>query len=136
MIVKFDEHLCMPTTRIEYSYYLMVQEAGLKMMPCRLMNEDGQWHVAPAYDYTFTVDTDAPFYVNRHSLSINGRTEDITAEDLLAAASRFGIKAAKPFIEKAAGIVSRYREFGRKAGIAEEWITIILKPTSARAEGV
>lgn len=27
----------MPTTRIEYSYYLMAQEAGLKMMPCRLL---------------------------------------------------------------------------------------------------
>ena len=37
MIIKFDEHLEMPTTRIEYSYYLMAKDAGLKMMPSRLI---------------------------------------------------------------------------------------------------
>lgn len=172
MIVKFDEHQKMPTTRIEYSYYLMAVDAGLQMMPSRLlegeqtahflterfdrrngkkvhiqtlaamnppadsyealfeaacrigvppgelrqlfrlmvlnvlggnvddhnknfsflMGDDGRWHVAPAYDYTFSVDPDAPYYVNRHSMTINNRTEGITAADLLEVARRYGIK--------------------------------------------
>ena len=37
MIVKFDEHQKMPTTRIEYSYYLMAVDAELQMMPSRLL---------------------------------------------------------------------------------------------------
>lgn len=37
MLVKFDEHLDIPTTRIEYSYYLMAMEVGLTMMPSRLV---------------------------------------------------------------------------------------------------
>ena len=57
-----------------------------------LMGDDGRWHVAPAYDYTFSVDPDAPYYVNRHSMTINNRTEGITAADLLEVARRYGIK--------------------------------------------
>ena len=37
------------------------------------MGEGGRWHVAPAYAYTFSVDPDAPYYVNRHSMTINNR---------------------------------------------------------------
>ena len=216
MIVKFDEHQKMPTTRIEYSYYLMAVDAGLQMMPSRLlegeqtahflterfdrrngkkvhiqtlaamnpsadsyealfeaacrigvppgelrqlfrsmvlnvlggnvddhnknfsflMGDDGRWHVAPAYDYTFSVDPDAPYYVNRHSMTINNRTEGITAADLLEVARRYGIKAAEPFIEKAIGIVSRYPEYGREAGVGEEWIGTIEKEIAARVECV
>ena len=44
MIVKFDEHQKMPTTRIEYSYYLMAVDAGLQMMPSRLLEGDQTAH--------------------------------------------------------------------------------------------
>ena len=37
MIIKFDEHLDLPTTRIEYSYYLMARDAGMEMMPSMLV---------------------------------------------------------------------------------------------------
>lgn len=37
MIIKFDEHLDLPTTRIEYAYHLMAQQAGMRMMPSRLL---------------------------------------------------------------------------------------------------
>ena len=101
-----------------------------------LMGDDGRWHVAPAYDYTFSVDPDAPYYVNRHSMTINNRTEGITAADLLEVARRYGIKAAEPFIEKTIGIVSRYPEYGREAGVGEEWIGTIEKEIAARVECV
>lgn len=216
MIVKFDEHQKMPTTRIEYSYYLMAVDAGLHIMPSRLlesgriahflterfdrrgnrkvhiqtlaamkpsadsyetlfdtacligvppgelrqlfrsmvlnvlggnvddhnknfsflMDDDGCWHVAPAYDYTFSVDPDAPHYVNRHSMTVNNKTESITAADLLEVAHRYGIKAAASFIEKAMGVVSRYSEYARKAGVGEEWIKTIEKEIGARVECV
>ena len=44
MIIKFDEHHDMPTTRIEYSYYLMAKDAGLKMMPSRLLEGETSSH--------------------------------------------------------------------------------------------
>lgn len=44
MIVKFDEHQKMPTTRIEYSYYLMAVDAELQMMPSRLLEGEQTAH--------------------------------------------------------------------------------------------
>ena len=38
--------------------------------------------VISAYDLTYSVDLTAPAYSNRHSLTINGKNEDITREDL------------------------------------------------------
>lgn len=216
MIVKFDEHLKMPTTRIEYSYYLMAADAGLTMMPSRLiegeaqthflterfdrrgdrkvhvqtlaalnpaadsyedlfdtayrigvppaelqqlfrsmvmnvlggnvddhnknfsflMDDDGRWHAAPAYDYTFAVDTEAPYYVNRHSMTVNNKTEGISAADMLEAARRYDIKAAGPFIEKAADVVSHYGEYGQQAGVGGEWIEAIEQEIAARVEAL
>ncbi|MCD8207270.1 MAG: type II toxin-antitoxin system HipA family toxin [Bacteroidales bacterium] len=37
MLIKFYENLDVPTTQIEYAYYLMACDAGLKMMPSRLI---------------------------------------------------------------------------------------------------
>jgi serine/threonine-protein kinase HipA len=44
MIIKFDEHLDMPTTRIEYSYYLMARDAGVEMMPSELVEGEKEAH--------------------------------------------------------------------------------------------
>lgn len=45
-------------------------------------------------------------------------------------------RTAEAFIEKAADIVSRYQEYGRKAGVGEEWIKIIEKEIAARVESL
>ena len=101
-----------------------------------LMGDDGLWHAAPAYDYTFTVDTEAPYYVNRHSMTVNNKTEEITAEDLMAVARKYDIKAAEPFIKKAAATVSNYAEYARKAGVSDAWIETIEKEIAARVESL
>ena len=44
MIIKFDEHLDLPTTRIEYSYYLMARDAGMEMMPSMLVEGEKEAH--------------------------------------------------------------------------------------------
>lgn len=44
MIIKFDEHLDLPTTRIEYSYYLMARDAGMEMMPSMLVEGKKETH--------------------------------------------------------------------------------------------
>ena len=204
-IIKFDEHGTLPTTRIEYSYYLMALDAGLTMMPSRLlegeqnahfiterfdrkgdgkihvqtlaalnpvsksyeelidtackigvppaevaqlfrlmvmnvlcgnvddhtknfsftMQPDGHWHIAPAYDFTFSIDPAAPPYVNRHSMTINNKNEYISRADLLTVAERFGIKSARSCIDKVADTVRNYPEYAVKAGVDSRWIDVI-----------
>lgn len=44
MIIKFDDRLDLPTTRIEYSYYLMPQDAGMEMMLSMLIEGEKEAH--------------------------------------------------------------------------------------------
>lgn len=44
VILKFEENLNIPTTRIEYSYYLMALDAGLNMMPSQLLTVGDKTH--------------------------------------------------------------------------------------------
>lgn len=87
-----------------------------------IMDRSGIWKHAPIYDFTFTVDPSAPSYVNRHSISVNGKVEGISREDLLTVAERFNIKGARAIIDKTAGIVSGYRQYAEEAGVPELWI--------------
>ena len=68
-----------------------------------LMDEDGRWRLAPAYDLTgchFSADDPAFFdFTNNHALSVNGKFSAITDADLLAVAGRFGIGTAKKILK-------------------------------------
>lgn len=212
MIIKFDEHSDIPTTRIEYSYYLMAKDAGLKMMPSRLaegeknahflterfdrregkkihiqtlaamnpsaasyeclfdtacrigippselkqlfllttlnvlggnvddhnknfsflMNDDGVWHIAPAYDFTFSVDPSAPGYMNRHCMTVCNKNSDIGRGDLLELAGRYNIKGAASIIEKAISVVSGYDHYAEQAGVGGYWRQQIKEETDYR----
>ena len=45
------------------------------------MDDDGVWHIAPAYDFTFSIDPSAPGYVNRHCLTV-GNKISISVEEI------------------------------------------------------
>ncbi len=214
MIIKFDEHSEIPTTRIEYSYYLMAKDAELHIMPSQLvegeqtahflterfdrsdgkkihvqtlaamnpaadsyeslfdtacqigilpaelkqlflltvmnvlsgnvddhnknfsfmMSDDGVWHLAPAYDFTFSVDPSAPGYVNRHCMTIGNKNSDIERGDLLELAKRYNIKGADALIEKAISIVSGYEQYAQQAGVNDYWTQKIKEETGCRIE--
>lgn len=205
MIIKFDERGDVPTTAIEYSFYLMAVDAHMRMMPCSLlhigdcshflterfdrtargkihvqtlaamcpeatsyedlltaaqrldvaqtelqqifmqmvmnvacgnvddhsknfsftMGRDSKWHVAPAYDFTFAVDVNAPHYVNRHCLSVNGKVEEITAEDLRQVCQQYHLIHVDNIIEQVLEVSARYRHYAQVAGVPERWIKAI-----------
>ena len=101
-----------------------------------LMNDDGVWHVAPAYDFTFSVDPSAPGYVNRHSMTVCNKNCDISRSDLLELAKYYNIKGADALIEKAVSVVSRYEAYARQAGIDGYWLQKIKEETGCRIEGM
>lgn len=67
----------------------------------------------------------APFYVNRHSLSVDGKVEEISRRDLLELAARHDIKDAQGLIDRAVDAITRYPQFAVQAGVPAEWITLI-----------
>ena len=86
-----------------------------------IMDKTGRWQFAPAYDFTFTIDTSAPEYVNRQSLSINGKTSHISMADLLETARKYDIAGASKLIDKAVATAAAYEHFAAEAGVGDQW---------------
>lgn len=85
MIIKFDEHSDVPTTRIEYSYYLMAKDAGLKMMPSSLMEGEKAAHFL-----TKRFDRQEDKKIHIQTLAAMNPSSDCY-EDLFDTACRIGI---------------------------------------------
>jgi len=71
-----------------------------------LLREGGRWQLAPAYDLTGGVPSEASEgdarrqWTNCHALSVNGKQSDITEDDLLAVAERYGIGTAPKILRQ------------------------------------
>lgn len=189
--------------RIEYAYYLMAKEAGIDMMECRLLFENGRahfmtkrfdrelggvrhhvqtlcamshldykkrgansyaqyfqaidalglpyeqkeeafrrmvfnvmsrncddhsknfsfrlprghaWELSPAYDVTFAHNPKGE-WTNQHLMSVNGKFNSITLDDVMRVADRFGVGNAKAVIAQARKAITSWEDFAVLAGI-------------------
>lgn len=97
-----------------------------------MMTDNGVWHITPAYDFTFSVDTSAPGYINRHCMTINNKNVDVERADLLQIAKRYNIKGAESIINRAIDVVSNYTHYAQLTNIDEYWANKIIEEISYR----
>lgn len=85
-----------------------------------LMDRNGNWSLSPAYDVTYAYNPDG-MWTGTHQMSINGKRDKITFDDLLASAMHMGIKksTAKAIISDVKDSIGRWPEFAAKAKISE-----------------
>jgi len=86
------------------------------------MTPDGVWRLSPAYDLTYSVDASAPVFMNRHSMSMNGKKEGITRDDLEAVALRNDIQDSKSLMEAVDVAVRKFRGYAKELGVDEQLI--------------
>jgi len=86
------------------------------------MNRKGAWRLSPAYDLTYSVDLTAPAYSNRHSLTVNGKNEDITREDLETIGLNNDIQDYKTLIDTVANAIGKFGDYAKKLGVDEKLI--------------
>lgn len=86
-----------------------------------LMGRDGIWQLTPAYDVTFTINLDGAAYENVHSMSILGKVDEITEDDLLQFAKLNGIKNGKKIIEEVSSAISHFYDYASSLGIDDYW---------------
>jgi len=87
-----------------------------------MMDKDGKWHLAPAYDITFTIDMDAWSLYNRHCLTVCGKDDEIKKDDIFAFAKNLGIRNAKRIIEEVEESIKNFRQFAEQAKVQPQWI--------------
>jgi len=77
-----------------------------------------QWQLAPAFDVAYSYKPGSP-WVNSHQLSLNGKRENFTRDDLLGAANLLSnfTKEAKSIIEHSLDVVSQWEKYARIADV-------------------
>ena len=81
-----------------------------------LMEEDGNWQLSPAYDMGYAFNPDGGWTAT-HQMSINGKFDHITREDLLTLASINNIKDAESIIDEVCETSSHWREMAKDCGV-------------------
>lgn len=93
-----------------------------------LMNKKGVWSLAPAFDMTFSYKKDS-IWVSEHQMLINGKSGNITNDDLLAVADNAGIKRSDAIVceEQVREAVSNWSSFAEEADLSKGKIGRIQK---------
>lgn len=84
-----------------------------------LMNKQGQWSFSPAYDLCYSYAPEGK-WTNRHQLSVNGKQDGFTMEDLQQVGERMGIRSHKTVIGEVQEAVSHWNELAKDCGVRPE----------------
>lgn len=87
-----------------------------------LMDENGKWRLAPAYDMTYIFNTGGFLPETTHCLMMRGKFTGQTLEDARNLARENGIKRADAIIRQVADAVSHFRQFAERHHVRERWI--------------
>ena len=87
-----------------------------------LMNQNGNWHLAPAYDLTFS-----PSPGGYHSLSVSNTYQEIGKNDLLKLASYFGINKGNEIIDQVKEVLSTWKKFSSEFEVSRKESHLIEK---------
>ncbi len=132
-LVATCRELSLPETEIEQLYSRMVFNVMANNTDDHnknfafLLNKNGKWRLAPAYDITFIFNNKGTGPQLDRRMSIGGKISDITKTDLIEFAKKNGIKNATAIITRVAEAVKDFGKFAEANGIAQPWRSIIQK---------
>lgn len=88
-----------------------------------LMDKQGVWSLAPAYDITFNYNPDGA-WTGQHQMSLNGKRDHFTLDDLKSAEKRIGLKQgrAKTVLAEVLEAASQWKILAEEHGVTSERI--------------
>ena len=83
-----------------------------------LMNKSGDWRLSPAFDLAYCYNPNGA-WTSRHQMSINGKRDQFTEDDLLTLGKSAAIKAARArdIINDVIRAVASWRRYAEAAGV-------------------
>ena len=84
-----------------------------------LMDQTGVWKLSPAFDVCHAYRPGSP-WVNRQSLSVNGKRQHITRDDLLSVARHMNIKKAASIVAHVNDTVSNWPAYAEETSVNPE----------------
>ena len=86
-----------------------------------LMGEDGTWRLSPAYDMGYAYNPEGGWTAT-HQMSVNGRFDNITRQDLISFAQQNNIREASLIIDEICDAVSQWPEIANKCEVPSKII--------------
>ena len=90
-----------------------------------LMDKNGNWSLAPAYDVVYSIDPDMLYAQKGQFMSVNGKNQGITHADLMTIARTYSINRPERIIEQIMDTVSRVDAYLRDEGVNETAIKVV-----------
>lgn len=90
-----------------------------------LMDPNGKWRLSPAYDMGFAYNP-AGAWTATHQMSINGKFDNLTRNDLLEFAVANNIKNAPEIIDQICETASGWPELAKECGVPQTMINAIV----------
>jgi len=91
-----------------------------------IMNTQGQWRLAPAFDVTYAYNPGG-LWTHQHQMSIHGKRDDLTRDDLLVVGKEMNIKSCEAIIEEVVEAVSQWPQLCKESCVEERLIEAIGK---------
>lgn len=93
-----------------------------------LMDRTGTWHLAPAYDVIYSYNPTGA-WTSRHQMSLQGKRDGFTRDDLLAAAADANVKPreAREILSEVQNAVADWPRFAAEAGVPDDTAAAIEK---------
>jgi serine/threonine-protein kinase HipA len=89
-----------------------------------LLRKGGNWELAPAYDLCHAYRPDS-LWVSQHALSVNGKRQAITRDDLLTVAQSIGFRKAKEALDRIREIIVKWPDYAQSFQVNSELIQAI-----------
>lgn len=86
-----------------------------------ILKRGENWRLAPAYDLCFSFD-ETNHWVNKQTLSVNGKRQDISKEDLLIIAKDNSIKKGKQIIEQINEVIRDWKRYAATAEVRNDLV--------------
>ncbi len=82
-----------------------------------LMREGGSWELAPAYDVTHAFNPKGE-WTYQHLMAVNGKFANISRDDLLLVADRFGIGTGPQVLKQVGEVIQSWLDFSAQAHVS------------------
>lgn len=89
-----------------------------------ILKEGEKWELAPAYDISYSYDPNSR-WVSQHALSVNGKSSNISKNDLLTIAKSMNIKKSESIITQINEIVGKWSTYAEQTKVASNKIESI-----------
>lgn len=84
-----------------------------------LMGPDGKWQLSPAYDVIYAHNP-AGKWTNQHQMSVNGKRDKFTREELITVGESLSLTKAAAIIDEVVSAVEQWPAFAKQSGLGEK----------------